>query len=326
MGGAPSLPRVDKDKLELAPVVGAVPAPERRAARQRRERRWPSIVRYLLFGCALIAAILIAARPAWYQAAWSAGGWSVPLLLVLLEGAHQAHSWLAGTALGGPGGRALETGWAPDSMRRRGVAYASSEHDAGQKLPAEMSIEDAIAQHMPLPKAASDVRRREVIAALEASGFRLYTANGEPTGNAEQYVRDGLKCGELSGGQKHLIYLLSVLASRPRLLICDECLCGLDIDRQSSFVQLLQKLQLRFGMAIVFLTVDLTSFTLMAHDAAFMSKRGRFLETGTAHDLVEKPQRKDTQVYVQLSEDNEQRSHGKNLRQAYQKNESVFSL
>ena len=91
-------------------------------------------------------------------------------------------------------------------------------------------------------------------------------------------------------------------------------------------MQLLQKLQLRFGMAIVFLTVDLTSFTLMAHDAAFMSKRGRFLETGTAHDLVEKPQRKDTQVYVQLSEDNEQRSHGKNLRQAYQKNESVFSL
>ena len=85
---------------------------------------------------------------------------------------------------------------------------------------------------------------------------------------------DGLTCGQLSGGQRHLIYLLSVLASRPRLLICDECLCGLDIDRQSSMLRLLQRLQMKFGMAIVFLTVDLTSFSLMcAHNAAFMCAR-----------------------------------------------------
>ena len=53
-------------------------------------------------------------------------------------------------------------------------------------------------------------------------------------------MAEGLTCGQLSGGQKHLIYLLGVLASRPRLLICDEALCGLDIDRQSSMLTLLQ--------------------------------------------------------------------------------------
>ena len=43
------------------------------------------------------------------------------------------------------------------------------------------------------------------------------------------------------------------------------------------------------------MTVDLTSFTLMAHDGAFM-KHGRLIETAPASDLVETPQRKDTQV------------------------------
>ena len=109
------------------------------------------------------------------------------------------------------------------------------------------------------------------------------------------------------------------------MLLCDDCLCGLDIDRQSSFVAMLQKLQLQFGMAILYLTVDLTSFTLMAHDGAFM-KHGKFLEVGSAQDLVETPQRRDTQEYVRLSQENEARSHGKNLRQAYQKGESVFAL
>ena len=55
-------------------------------------------------------------------------------------------------------------------------------------------------------------------------------------------------------------------------------------------------------------------------------KRGRFIEVGRAHDLVEKPQRKDTQVYITMSEENEERSHGKNLRNAYQRDESVFDL
>ena len=63
----------------------------------------------------------------------------------------------------------------------------------------------------------------------------------------------------------------------------------------------------------------------MAHDAAFM-KYGRFIEQGTAQDLLQEPQRKDTKIYLQLASENEERSRGKNLRQAYQKGESVFAL
>ena len=293
---------------------------------QRRPSRWRFIVHLLLAACAVVVAALAAVHPALLMTLRALGAWSLPLLLMLLEIAHHGHRALWPVRGLAPMPGATDSGRAPASLIANGVAYMSSEHDGGQKLPANQTVEDAIAQDMPLPKAARAERRREVQAALEASGFRLMTDSGTPVGNPEQYLSDGLKCGELSGGQRHLVYLLSVIASRPRLLICDECLCSLDIDRQSSMLTLLQRLQMRYGMAIVFLTVDLTSFSLMcAQEGAYM-RHGKFLERGLAHDIVERPQRKDTQVYVTLSQENEARSHGKNLRAAYQNGESVFAL
>ena len=75
---------------------------------------------------------------------------------------------------------------------------------------------------------------------------------------------------ELSGGQKQLVYILSELAARPSVLICDEPLCGLDINRQASVLHMLQALQMHFGVSILYLSVDLSAVQLMAHDAAFM--------------------------------------------------------
>lgn len=249
---------------------------------------------------------------------------SLPLMLLVL--AHLRRGANARSGWSPPQSGATETGFAPEAARARGIAYISSEHDAGQKLSPDATIEDVISEHMPLPKAAKAARRREVHAALTASGFQLMTDSGTPVGNPTSYLEDGLRVGELSGGQKHLIYILSVLAARPRLLICDEALCGLDIDRQASMLQLLQRLQARFGIAILYMTVDLTSFSLMAHEGAFM-KHGRFLEgPGSAHELIEAPQRKDTQLYIQISQENEARSRGKNLRNAYGKGESVWNL
>ena len=293
--------------------------------------RWRAVVRVALYACAVLVLLFNFIQPSLLMQLTRSGAWSVPCLLLLLELTARAHArwWLGGNGDGSSSAGAdlatLESGVAPAAMRARGIGYISSEHDAGQKLPADATIEAVISQHMPLPKGATEARRREVIAALNASGFQMMAESGTPVGSPAEYLANGLTVGELSGGQRHLIYMLSVLAARPKLLICDDCLCGLDIDRQSSMVELLQKLQLTFNVAILYMTVDLTSFTLMAHDAAFM-KHGRFLETAPAHELVETPQRKDTQVYVQLSLENEERSHGKNLRRAYQTGESVFSL
>ena len=256
--------------------------------------RWLTIVRLLFAICAVFAALLAAFDRHQLASATTAGAWSVPLALVLLEVQwHIYHRFATGVLFAASG--STDSGMAPPHQLQRGVAYISSEHDAGQKLGAGQTIEEAISAHMPASLSKAE-KRAEVRAALEASGFQIYTESGRPVGDPEQYLHDGLKCGELSGGQRHLVYVLSILASRPRLLICDELLCGLDIDRQSSMLTLLQKLQLKFGMALLWMTVDLTSFTIMANDRAAFMKHGRFLEVAHAHDLVQRPQRKDTQV------------------------------
>jgi ABC-type glutathione transport system ATPase component len=311
----------------LTPETGSIHLFGEALAATVRTPRWLVLVRVLFILCAAVALLLAALKPPLLASLLRAGAWSPLLLLLLLEAAFQWQRWRGalGVGFGGGSSALTETGMAPDAMLARGVAYISSEHDAGQRLPAEATIEEVIGRDMPLPKEAREARRREVIAALAASGFQLMAESGTPVGTPSEYVVNGLTCGELSGGQKHLVYLLSVLASRPKLLICDDCLCGLDIDRQSSFVQLLQRLQLQFGMAVLFMTVDLTSFTLMAHEAAFM-KHGRLIERGRATDLIDAPQRRDTQEYIRLSLENEERSRGKNLRNAFLQGESVFNL
>eukprot|EP00966_Prymnesium_polylepis_P055031 1272099-Prymnesium_polylepis.1 len=107
--------------------------------------------------------------------------------------------------------------------------------------------------------------------------------------------------------------------------VCDEPLCGLDIDRQCSMLQLLQKLQITFGMAILYMTVDLTAFSIMAHDGAFMHE-SRFVEAGDAHALVASPAKRATRAYVKESRDIEDMGKGRNLKNAYRKNVSVFDL
>ena len=101
-------------------------------------------------------------------AALAQGAWCPPLFLLVLRATHSIATARA------RGGTDADAAWAPAEMRRRGVAYVSSEHDGGQRLPAKMSVEEYLARQMPLPPARRDARRREVLAALRASGFQMF--------------------------------------------------------------------------------------------------------------------------------------------------------
>ena len=159
---------------------------------QRRSRRWPSLVRALLGFCASLLGVLAALKPAMVSDLLAGGAWALPLFLVLLEAAHQAHSIWARHAASDPAA-ASESGRAPRHLLASGIAYMSSEHDGGQKLPADQTVEDVIAQDMPISQAARAERRREVRAALEAAGFQVMAESGTPVGNPEQYLVRALR-------------------------------------------------------------------------------------------------------------------------------------
>lgn len=93
---------------------------------------------------------------------------------------------------------------------------------------------------------------------------------------------------ELSGGQRQRAALARALISGPRLIVADEPLSSLDVSSQQRMVELLLELRDRTGVAVLFVSHDLTVVRRLADDVAVMYL-GKLVETGPAAALFEHP-------------------------------------
>ncbi len=92
-----------------------------------------------------------------------------------------------------------------------------------------------------------------------------------------------------SGGQRQRIAIARALAMRPQLLIADEPVSALDVSVQAEILDLLEEIQQREGLAIVFITHDLRVASRMA-DRIVVMNRGRIVESGPAAQVLGEPQ------------------------------------
>ncbi|MBC7506794.1 MAG: ABC transporter ATP-binding protein [Sandarakinorhabdus sp.] len=92
-----------------------------------------------------------------------------------------------------------------------------------------------------------------------------------------------------SGGQRQRIAIARALAMRPRVLICDESVSGLDPLAQRQILSLLEDLQKRSGFAMLFITHDLRTAAAIA-DQIIVMARGRIVEGGEAVGVLTSPQ------------------------------------
>ena len=88
----------------------------------------------------------------------------------------------------------------------------------------------------------------------------------------------------LSGGQRQRVMIAMALACQPRLLIADEPTTALDVTIQAQIVELLEDLQLEFGMAVLMITHDLNMVKRFADHVCVM-KEGVIVEQNNVHDL-----------------------------------------
>jgi oligopeptide/dipeptide ABC transporter ATP-binding protein len=94
---------------------------------------------------------------------------------------------------------------------------------------------------------------------------------------------------ELSGGQSQRIATVRAVLLEPDFLVADEPVSMLDVSVRADILNQLLDLRDREGMAIVFITHDLSVARYIADRIAVMYL-GMFVEIGTAADVIDRPE------------------------------------
>jgi oligopeptide/dipeptide ABC transporter ATP-binding protein len=102
---------------------------------------------------------------------------------------------------------------------------------------------------------------------------------------------------QLSGGQRQRIAIAAALVLEPDGLICDEPVSMLDASVRSQILKVLLDLQARRGLALLFITHDL-SVAWSLCDRICVMYLGRIVEQGTATDVIERPKHPYTRALV----------------------------
>jgi len=106
---------------------------------------------------------------------------------------------------------------------------------------------------------------------------------GLPAARADRYPH------QLSGGQRQRVLIALALACEPKVLIADEPTTALDVMVQAQVLALLEELQREHGLALLFITHDLSVLTHTCKQLAVMYA-GRIVEEGLSKEVFAQPQ------------------------------------
>ncbi len=104
----------------------------------------------------------------------------------------------------------------------------------------------------------------------------------QPSDRARQFPH------EFSGGMRQRVVIAIAIANNPKVLIADEPTTALDVTVQAQILEVIKRVQDRFGTAVVLITHDLGVIARVA-DRVNVMYAGRNVEQGTIDSLFDHP-------------------------------------
>lgn len=143
-------------------------------------------------------------------------------------------------------------------------------------------VEEALLVHTKLSKAQRKHRALEAMQQAELDDpERIYN----------------LYPHQLSGGMLQRVMIACAIISRPKLLLADEPTTALDVTTQSEILELLKRLNRKYGMAIVLISHDLHVVRKLCSRVLVM-ERGKIVEEGAVEEVFQNPQHPYTQKLI----------------------------
>ncbi|MCF3642010.1 ATP-binding cassette domain-containing protein [Rhizobium sp. TRM95111] len=144
--------------------------------------------------------------------------------------------------------------------------------DPFSSLNPRHTVRDTLAEPMAnfgIAKTASDI---------DARVGHLLDMVGLPRDAGARYPH------QFSGGQRQRIAIARALAPNPELIVCDEAVSALDVSVKAQIVNLLQDIQQRTGLTLLFISHDLAIVEHLTHRVAVMYL-GRVVEEGDRRSI-----------------------------------------
>ncbi|MEZ5674667.1 MAG: ABC transporter ATP-binding protein [Thalassovita sp.] len=131
-------------------------------------------------------------------------------------------------------------------------------------------------------------------AAARERAAELMEIVGLPRDSLDRYPH------QFSGGQRQRIAIARAVAMEPDVLVADEAVSALDVSVQAQVLDLLDELQEKLGITIVFITHDLRVAAQICDDVLVM-QRGVVVEQGAAADVLANPQHDYTRSLIEAA-------------------------